>query len=223
MPKRILGVLSGRDLPDVDLVRWASAADEVIATDSAGDRLHFLGIRPHLVLGDMDSSHLEWESMGVSVKKLLDQDSSDCDKLLEHLARLGSPAAIAGIEGDRIDHVLASFSSVARSTVPLQLVLRRGLGIVVRSGRPIARQVPLGSRFSVIPYPSAQDVEIEGGEWPLSSEDLALGGRISLSNRASAPLVRVSVSAGSAIAIFETPGAPLPEWGEPFNNPPQSA
>ncbi len=191
-------VLKGGDLPLELCLPWLAEADLLVAADGAGAELIRLGLRP-LVVGDLDSFREDWPH----VQSRPDQDFSDADKALAEAATRGAERIVlTGVEGDRLDHVLASMGSALRAPVPVDLVLRRARGFFVTSDRPGRWEWAAGRRFSAIPVPTAQGVTLSGAEWPLAGADLAWGGDISLSNQAVEAL-EASVKSGALLVLIE--------------------
>lgn len=212
MSANVLGVLSGKDFPDQSLEAWAQGADLVIAADSAGDRLLGMGIVPDIVIGDMDSSKTDWSTVRAQVIRDPSQEISDCDKLLAQVAHCR--VTLAGVEGDRLDHVLSTVSSVLRHPGEVRILLRRGFGFTMKAPSRVVLPTKHGQRFSLIPLSEAQ-VTISNAEWPLSAESLALHSRVSISNRAKGP-IDIAIASGAVLTIIELENASIPDWGEPL-------
>src|SRR5687767_12418197 len=134
-PKRVLGVLAGRDMGP-DLLRpWADSADVIFAADSGADRLLEAGGHPHIAIGDLDSISERARGATPNIHFDPNQDRTDCDKLLAAVRSGGeSEVTLACVEGDRLEHVLATLSSALQSGLRVRLALRRGIGIVMRAG-----------------------------------------------------------------------------------------
>lgn len=191
-------VLKGGDLPVEKCLSWLSQADLLVAADGAGAELIRLGLRP-LVVGDLDSFREDWPH----VQRRPDQDFSDADKALAEAAAHGADRIVlTGVEGDRLDHVLASMGSALRAPVPVDLVLRRARGFFVTPDRPGRWEWAAGRRFSAIPIPSAQGVSLRGAAWPLEEASLAWGGDISLSNQA-VDALEIRVAQGAILTLIE--------------------
>lgn len=174
---RVLGVLGGRDLAPGQVERWLRWADRVVAADRGADLCRAAGREPDQIVGDLDSIA---DRSGLVPD--LDQDTSDADKLLLALAREGRAAAtLIGVEGDRLDHVLATLYSCARSEVRCRLILRRGYAEVLRAPAELRRNVP--GRLSLLPL-GICDVTLSGVRWPVSKVRLDPLGLVSLSNAA---------------------------------------
>ncbi len=189
---------------DLDLSRcspWLSEAGLLIAADGAGRLLLDLGYSP-VIVGDLDSFR-EGQAGGAEIVHRPDQDFSDAEKALALAWERGARSAvILGLEGDRLDHVLASIGAAARSPLAAALILRRGRAFIVRPGAPQTWPWAGGRRFSAVPVGPARGVEIEGAEWPVSGAEMDWTGFLSLSNQARGPL-RASVESGALLVIIE--------------------
>ena len=206
---RVLGVLGGRDMAPERLRPWADSADVLYAADSGALSLLELGHRP-TVVGDMDSATDLPD--GLRIIEDRDPDRTDCDKLLALVAADGHGAlTLAGLEGDLLDHVLASLSSAARASLAVRLVLRRGLGWVLRNGNTARWDDGFGRRVSLIPIRECHGVDLSGVLWPLSGAHLQPGGFLSVSNEGTGP-VEASVRHGAALLFVERAPEEPPVW-----------
>jgi thiamine pyrophosphokinase len=209
--KRVLGVLAGGDLPPEQLAQWCHSADFVLAADGGADRCLASGVTPDLTVGDLDS--LVAEGLP-NVLRVQDQERSDCDKLLAQAAQMGAERVVlAGAEGDRLDHTLASLSSALASGLRVSFALRRGMAdLVLPPG--MSRSVEPDDIVSVMPLMPCQGFSIDGVRWPLSGVELLLGGQISLSNRAEGTPVRIRFASGAALLFRFAPRLESPIWDE---------
>jgi thiamine pyrophosphokinase len=205
--KRILGVLGGTDIDDRLFKFWAHESDILVAADGGADLALRHGLVPHVIVGDLDSASPEALASGADVYKFDDQNTTDCDKMLQWVADQGhTHIDVIGVEGDRLDHVLGTLGSCARSPLSIRLVLRDGLGWVLKPGAHTVPATP-GQRISILPIGSADDVSIAGLRWSLTSADLRLDGFVSVSNIVEEAPVEVSISEGSLLIIIEQPPA----------------
>lgn len=214
MAARVLGVLAGRDVPLETLGAWARSADIVLAADSGANRLFELGVRPHLLAGDLDSVHADAVTAAHEVLRSEDQSTTDTEKLLAAaLARGFEGVTLIGLEGDRLDHLLANVLLAARTRRPtIRLALRRGLGFVLADGQIHEVSCRPGDRFSLIPIVPCAGVTIEGARWPLHNAVLEPLGPISISNEASSPDLALTVQTGVALLVLERPLGAEPTW-----------
>lgn len=213
MAKRVLGVLAGEDQDVDDLVLWARSADVVLAADGAADRLLQGGFVPHQIVGDMDSASAEALGCGAELVRDVDPHRSDCDKLLDRVVSSGwTDVTLAGIEGDRLDHLLAALLSAARAPLSVRFALRDGLGVLLRQGATASLPASPGQTVSLLPIGGPSLASLAGVRWPLSSEELGPGGTWSLSNEAVEPVVRAEVHRGFALLVIGGRSAEATPW-----------
>jgi thiamine pyrophosphokinase len=213
VPKKVLGVLAGEDMPRELLRAWAESADLVIAADAGADRLLEAGVRPRHLVGDLDSVRRHEELVGVEVHERVSQDATDCDKLLALAGELGESAlTLCAIEGDRMDHALSTWLSAARSSLAVRIALRQGIGWPIAGGANRSVKVEPGRTVSLIPLSPCEGVVLRGVEWPLEGDRLSWDGLVSISNRAVDPMISVAIEAGLAALIVEVPRSHLPLW-----------
>lgn len=201
---KVLGVLAGRDLASGALEAWLAWADRVVAADGGADLCRAAGREPDAIVGDLDSIT---DVSGLHPDP--DQDSSDADKLLSFLSKEGTEeATLIGIEGDRLDHVLATLYSCARSNLQTRIVLRTGMAFVRKADTN--ERWPVEGRVSLLPLGSCR-VTLSGVRWPLREAVLEPQGLVSLSNKAEpgGAGVELTVHEGSAVLFLAI--GPFPE------------
>jgi thiamine pyrophosphokinase len=212
----IVGVLAGEDFPLSRLAALLSEAAYVAAADRGADRCLAAGRPANILLGDLDSVRPETVRDAAAVLELPDQNFSDADKLLAHLAAVStrfpqSPIALACTEGDRLDHVLATLQSVARARVPLTIVLRTGYARVIPAAHAFSLPHFGPRRVSILPL-TASDVTVTGVQWPVDGPLDPLG-LTSLSNMILADArAQIAVRTGAVAVIWEASPAESPPW-----------
>ena len=198
---KVLGVLAGRDLAPGALEAWLAWADRVVAADGGADLCRAAGREPDAIVGDLDSIA---DPSGLVRDE--DQDTSDADKLLALLAREGHlNVTLIGVEGDRLDHVLATLCSVARSSVPCRLVLRSGSARILRAKATVEEAAR--GRVSLLPL-SPSRVTLTGVRWPLRDAALSPLGLVSISNAMASDRLFLMVHEGLVALFLETGGMP---------------
>lgn len=211
MSSRVLGVVAGNDLSDDLLVRWAGSASHLYGADGGGARLCRLGYRP-TVVGDFDSATLH--DVATAAKVVIDpsQDRSDCDKLLLQIERDGhSAVTLAGVEGDRFDHVFGSLASAVRSPLDVRFALRTGVAWLVRAGSERDFGFRPGTVVSLLPLLPVEGAELTGVQWPLRGVAMSFGSLVSVSNVASGA-VRVRLASGAALLYASLGPDEVPWW-----------
>jgi len=164
-----------------DLAAARALAPHVVAVDGGADRALAQGVRPQAVIGDMDSiSVAARASLGDVLYEVAEQESTDFDKALRHIA---APFVLAlGCLGGRVDHELAVLSVlVQRSGVPVLLIGREDVIFACPPVLDIAMRA--GDRFSLFPFAPVTG-RSEGLVWPIEGLAFAPGGRVGTSNQA---------------------------------------
>ena len=129
---------------DPDMVGGIDPHWPLIAVDGGLDTAHSAGLRPSLVLGDMDSVRRVPDD--VQALQLDGQNDTDLEKALQ---RLSAPLIIGfGFLDGRLDHVLASMHAITRlqRNIPVILVGRRD--VLLRPVEDVALSLVQGTRFA---------------------------------------------------------------------------
>ncbi len=175
-----------------------------IAADGAADRLLAVGRSPDVVIGDMDSIKSNPREFKEVVTDL-DQNSTDCEKLIAYMEKQGKRSfGVIGAEGGYPDHFLAALMAIAASQLDIVIVFKTGLGFILSSSRPAAI-VGLG-RVSLLPITPCKGVFLSGVKWPLADAELEPLGAKSVSNQVqrAGELVSAQVLTGKALLFVET-------------------
>lgn len=213
MDERVLGVLSGEDASLALIESWARGAKKIYAADGAAHRLVDLGFRP-IVVGDGDSWRPADEMHGLEFRLSSDQETTDCDKMLLAMASDGiRQAVVVGVEGDDLGHVLATLSSCLRSPLAITLWMRRFCCVFVKPGLPIRLELGTNITCSLMPLIACEGVELSGVAWPLKSSELALGMRVSVSNKTNST-VSCSIESGAALFLWERANPLESPWSD---------
>jgi len=199
------------DYPAEQILAWAKSAHQVYAADGAARALIEAGLTP-VVVGDLDSLDRAAVPQGVRVVHEPDQDTTDCDKLISLMASEGVTSfTLAGLEGDRLDHMLASLCSLVGRRMKIRVLLRRGMGWVVPCGETFRLPCQSGTRFSVLPLTLCWGVNLTNAHWPLADAELRPGLHVSISNQAGED-TQLFLAGGTALVVTDgDPGEP-PNW-----------
>jgi len=196
-------VIAGGDLPDGPLVkRIARSAEMVVCADGGARHARRLGIRPDLILGDLDSlpPAVRRFFRGVTVRRVPDQESTDLEKALKHCISIGAVAAVVlGAIGDRIDHSAGALGCFRRFGKKLRLTVVDRTGTISLLGRDETLPSYRGERFSLIPLDRCTGVRLDGARYPLRGEPLRLGVREGIGNSATGRSVRVRHTGGTLL------------------------
>lgn len=208
---RVLGVLKGQDFPSDQLLIWARDAERVYAADGAAKILLAAGLKP-IVVGDMDSLDPSTVPDDVRLVQDPDQETTDCDKMLALASADGiETMTLIGVEGDRLDHMMATLSSLVGRRRRIRLILRRAAGFVVPCGESFDLPCQPGTRFSVIPLTLCWGLNLTNAKWPLHDAELRPGLHVSISNR-SEEGCQLLLAGGTALVLIDRLLEEPPSW-----------
>ena len=170
------------------LLALQEKADFTIALDGAADRFDSWDV----IVGDMDS-------IAESRPEFIDsnQENSDLAKALFQY----EVDAVVGVEGGRLDHRLAAFTSLFESQSDAILYFDgwRACRVDI-SGLEI--ELELGTVCSLMALGDVSKVSITGVEYDLDGEDLQTGTR-GVGNKTNSTYVTISHCGGDLLFIWE--------------------
>ncbi|MEM9394272.1 MAG: thiamine diphosphokinase [Pseudomonadota bacterium] len=158
------------------------------------------GLRPDIILGDLDSLPIPLPDSMQNVPKrhLTDQESTDFDKALRTIeARL---YLCAGFTDGRIDHQLACFHSILKHP-ERQVILVSESDVVMLLPPQIALSLEAGTRVSVFPMKPGFARSV-GLKWPLDGLALAPDSLVSTSNAALGGAIEISSDGPCCLLIL---------------------
>lgn len=194
------------------LRRVAARADLVVAAD--GGALHAVaaGIVPDLVVGDMDSLGAEGTKRVEDRGASLERHPARKDKMDGHLAVLAARKRGATeldllcATGGRLDAVFALphlLLAAERMGVRATVVAGWGEMFVVEDGQRVVAGWP-GESVSVFPVSgAAEDVTLEGFEYPLEAARVEAGDTLGFHNELLGERGWVAVKGGALLVIHE--------------------
>ncbi|NPV89042.1 thiamine diphosphokinase [Coprothermobacteraceae bacterium] len=141
---------------------------QVLGVDGGTQHLLKWGIRPHLVLGDMDSFEGSLEELVEKRVQLLityrDKDYTDGERALQ-LAKY-RPIVFIGLTGLETDHILGNLALLRKAYSLALPAVGYGLRETVVYGHSFLLHLPPGTTVSVIPLSNTVLTEI-GFQWEL--------------------------------------------------------
>ena len=227
-PRHALVIADGdvprRPVLDAAWPGWANRVDDVIAADGGYLRARRLGLRPNVLVGDLDSldpaSVRVAEADGVLLRRArADKDESDAElALLEAVARGATAITVLGVfGGPRLDHALANVWLLAHPALAgVDLVLLDGGARVRLLSAPgpdggavtAALPGPPGGVVTLLPFGGdAAGVATHGLGYPLANEDLRAGPARGLSNVRTLADATVTLAGGQLLVIEVAPAA----------------
>ncbi len=181
------------------LEREVADAELLLAVDGGLRHALAAGLKPHLLLGDLDSvTEADLERVhGVQVMRFnADKDFTDLELAVQEArARGATRIVLAGALGARHDHGLANLLLAARlrrEAVDVSLAGDGTLAWPLAAGDSLELPVPPGSTFSALALEPGCRVDLSGSLYELTGAELPFGSGLGISNvTGSATTVRV--------------------------------
>lgn len=203
-------IFANGELPDPAKVRGLiKPGDMIICADGGSHHAYSLGLRPDLIVGDLDSIHEEdkgrIEAEGVQVRSHpRDKNETDLELALQAAAEQNpSAVVIVGALGKRLDQALGNIAMLSNPALgALDVRLDDGMeevwfcrGSTRIEGRP-------GDLVSLLPWGAAvEGVSTEGLKWPLRAETLYPEETRGISNEMLEPVAEVRTVSGLLLII----------------------
>ena len=183
-----------------DLEPFLAAVGPIVAADSGYDLALALGLRPDLIVGDMDSVRAARLPERRVRRYPRDKEHTDTELGLRALAEFGCDrVVIAGGGGGRLDHLLFIAALFERDTAPLCWITAREHVEAIRGAAAVRGCV--GQTVSFLPLSQGAAIKrSEGLRWPLDGLRWRPGGG-GVSNVITASPMRVTVAEGALLMI----------------------
>ena len=214
MPRCI--IFANGTLPDITAARGLIRAEDTLIGADGGTRHALdLGLRPSLIIGDLDSVTFDLEGLARAGTRIIrhpkDKNETDLELALEQAVELGHrEIVILGALGGRLDQTLGNLSLLTNSQyASLDIRLDDGVeeAFFVRN-QAVIRGEP-GDLVSLIPWgEEAGGVQTEGLRWPLKGETLQPHRTRGISNEMTGSTAGVKVESGLLLVIHRRPLKP---------------
>jgi thiamine pyrophosphokinase len=196
----------------------ATQVDLVIAADSGLDAACAAGLRPDVLVGDLDSisaAGLAWaRDEGVLIETHpADKDHTDTDLALQRAVGLGGRHITllasdgAGGTGHRLDHLLGTIAALGAPALAVCESITAFVGgttlHVVHPGRSVALRLAAGAVFSLVAAHGACDgITVSGARWPLDHASLPASSTRGISNESLGEPVVVATTTGIVTVVI---------------------
>ena len=180
----------------------------IVCADGGADKARKLGIRPDIIIGDLDSISPATRKFfsTVTTIHIENQYSTDLEKALDYLLKRGyQSAVVVGAMGGRPDHSLSNFSILKKYRNRIRLVFSDSSCDIQLIERRIAFASKIGSVISLLPLSCCEGITTTGLEFPLRDGSLELGVREGTSNTVVSSPVKISVKKGSLLLFKVKP------------------
>lgn len=171
----------------------------IIAADGALNKLHAMGIKAEVVIGDLDAVQSDLLH-NIEVVHKPDQNSSDFQKALVYLEdRSLLPSIIVGINGGFLDHILNN----------VNIFLQKGnvfyapsmMGHVIYAGETRSFSLPINTKISIMGFPQAE-ISSQGLKWELQHYPMDFPGKNSTFNRTKTDFISIEVHKGLGLVMI---------------------
>jgi thiamine pyrophosphokinase len=200
-------IVGNGNQPSLSVLEYFMASSPVIiALDGAAIMLQQRQIQPDVIIGDMDgltSEQLDvFQSQGAQIVKDSTQDTSDISKGLIWTQKQypDKHIDVIGIDGGRLDHQLAAFSSLFECQSKAHLHIDEWL-IVRVTDTPIDYRTTKGKNISLIPFGEVSGVRLLGCKYSLGNERLSSGTR-GIHNETLGDRITISCQQGDLLLLM---------------------
>lgn len=198
-------------IPDLSTVqRWVREGDDLIAADGGAHHAVAMGLRPRVVVGDLDSLAPELAeelaAQGVELEKHPPAKSkTDLELAIERAIRDGAQEIyLLGALGGRLDQSLANVLLMAQQDWPatIHLVDASEIATVIHGGESMTLEATPGSTVSLLPLSATvTGITYTGMLYPLDNATIPLGSTRGVSNEVVSHPATVSIKTGIALVI----------------------
>lgn len=195
------GLPPGKELLDEEL----KSAELVIGADGGGNILLKNGIKPDVVIGDMDSFKKP-EAVGFEIVKDPDQETNDLEKALSLASKRGAETCVVlGAFGQRMDHSLKNLSVLKQfSSAFTRLSYKDETLVAYYVDSRFESELPIGSIVSLFPLSGkVEGIRTKGLKFPLNGEALENGKRDGTSNENVERAFSIEVEKGDLVVFVE--------------------
>lgn len=185
--------------------------DMIIAADGGLRHVFGLGLRPNIVVGDLDSAANELVQLAQSrgaeiVEHPARKDKTDLELALEAaIDRGATDVVILGALGGRLDHALANILLLSTTTVSRLHVriVEASTELIVVNDSTTIEGVPGDIVTLLALTDTVTGITIDGLEYPLTNGTLERGSSRGVSNVMTGEHAKVSVADGRLLAVHE--------------------
>lgn len=178
MAKQALLICNGEP-PSRGLARrLARQADVIYAADGGGNIARRFGIRPDVIIGDLDSitpatRRFFRSSTLIHVAR---QDSTDLEKALDHITGAGiTSVIIIAATGRRLDFTLGNLAVIWNYASRISLKFAADDWTALPLDKASSFRAKIGTTVSLIPFGKCSGITLKGLQYPLHNGTMKVG------------------------------------------------
>jgi thiamine pyrophosphokinase len=207
--QRIL-ILANGELPNLEHARALLRADDFIICADGGTRHALaLGITPHLIIGDMDSTEKtlleKFQRAGADIESYLrEKDETDLELAIHKASELGpQEIIIVAALGGRMDQTLANIALLGNLRHPSPVTcMDDGVEAIFFVREQAQIKGRSGDIVSLIPWGNpVHGVQTRNLKWQLDNETLYPDKTRGISNEMTADIAEVKIEAGQLLLV----------------------
>jgi thiamine pyrophosphokinase len=198
-------ILADGDPPRTAPLEILHSADRIVCCDGAAAQLAEYGLKPAVVIGDLDSLPGLWkEKYADRLIHVQEQETNDLSKAFRYCIAQGwRDIVILGATGKREDHTLGNLSLLAdfaQQTDSIRAVTNYGIFFIAGKSGEFA-SVP-GQQISIIALQTGTEVTSAGLKYPMNKLRLTRWWQATL-NEAQGETFRLDFTPGTQLLIFQ--------------------
>lgn len=184
------------------------SADRIICADGGTKHAINMELTPNLIIGDMDSSEVQYldyfKEMGVDILQYpKEKNKTDTHICIELALGFSKEIIILGATGSRIDHMIANISLLKlgfERNVPISIIDNKNHIRMIRDSIKLTGKK--GDFFSLIPYTEkVEGLSTKGAHYELANATIEIGDSYGVSNYFKGSIVEVSIRKGYLLVI----------------------
>lgn len=201
-------ILNGDTVSKSIFRKFCKRGDYIICADGGANSARKLGVKPDIIIGDLDSisrTNLSYfKKLGVEVRKISEQETTDFEKSLMYAVEFGLDNIIVfGATGSRTDHVLNIYSVMKRYCKVLNLRIIDNEFEIFYLKEKIEKKYGKNKLISLLGMPAAKGVTTKGLKYGLNGESLEFGVREGTLNFSSANKIMIEKKAGDLLVFLK--------------------
>jgi thiamine pyrophosphokinase len=191
--------------PSLRLVRKLIRKDcLIIAADGGANFLYAKKIKPHVIIGDMDSLSVDsfeyFRGQDVEFIKIGEQETTDFEKSLNYCRTMEiKEVLVLGATSTRPDHSMNNFSVMKRFSGKMNLKMFTDEYEIFYAKKKTEFQYKKNETLSMIAMPKAIGVSTKGLKYKLIEEDLEFGVREGTLNESVSENISISFKSGTLL------------------------